>query len=216
MTQTSYFPTEVPSAETRERRSNVQVRNKKKRLPSTVTNASHFVGKCVYLREHIYDVGGGRGGSDTFVKTTWEIVEYVSGNLKEASEFSNAMDPDVLSFDAFEPHPMLQVNAGVMEVEIWKIGYKNYNDALKRRELLVGQVFAVVLGQLSSTIVNWLKANTGKKTVVSPGTRIFNPESNRLIETYSLSNPESQSSNTHGNAKQCHQNKHGIQKPNLV
>jgi hypothetical protein len=53
-------------------------------------------------------------------------------------------------------------------------------------------------------------------SVVSPGTRIFNPESNRLIETYNLSYPESQSSNTHDNAKQCHQNKHGIQKPNLV
>jgi hypothetical protein len=42
----------------------------------------------------------------------------------------------------------------------WKIEYKNYNDALKRRELLLGQVFAIVMGQCSPTVVDRLKASS--------------------------------------------------------
>jgi hypothetical protein len=106
----------------------------------------------------VYDVSGSRGGSDMFVKTTREIAEYVGSKLKDASEFRNAMDPDNLAFDVLTA-PAIADATNVMEMEIWKIEYKTYSEALKRRELLVGQVFAIVLGQCSPTVVDRLKSS---------------------------------------------------------
>ena len=93
-----------------------------------------------------------------FVKTTREIAEHVSSKLKDASEFRNAMDPDNLVFDGLTP-PVLGDAPTLTDIEIWKIDYKSYSEAVKRRELLVGQVFAIVLGQCSPTVVDRLKSN---------------------------------------------------------
>ena len=116
------------------------------------------MGKCADIKEHVYDVGGNRGGFDLFVKTTREIAEYVSSKLKDASEFRNAMDPDNLAFETLTA-PMLGEAPTIMDIEIWKISYKVHSEAVNRRELLIGQVFAIVLGQCSPTVVDRLKAN---------------------------------------------------------
>jgi hypothetical protein len=52
-----------------------------------------------------------------------------------------------------------------MDIEIWKIAYKGHSEAINRRELLVGQVFAIVLGQCSPTVVDRLKASANWATV---------------------------------------------------
>ena len=53
-------------------------------------------------------------------------------------------------------------------IEIWKVSYKAHSEAVNRRELLLGQVFAIVLGQCSPTVVDRLKANA-EWTVVNNG-----------------------------------------------
>ena len=93
-----------------------------------------------------------------FVKTTRKIAEYVSSRLKDASEFRNAMDPDNLAFDTLTA-PAMGDAPTLTDVEIWKIEYKAFSEATKRRELLLGQVFAIVLGQCSPTVVDRLKSN---------------------------------------------------------
>jgi hypothetical protein len=55
-----------------------------------------------------------------------------------------------------------------MDIEIWKVSYKAHSEAVNRRELLLGQVFAIVLGQCSPTVVDRLKANA-EWTVVNNG-----------------------------------------------
>ena len=116
-------------------------RNKNKKKKSLSASTSSFVGKCAEIKEHVYDVKAGQGSFDVFVKTTSKIAEHVGSKLKDASKFCNAMNPDNLAFKLLDPPNMLAADAGVMQVEIWKIEYKSYNDALKRRELvLLGQV----------------------------------------------------------------------------
>jgi hypothetical protein len=154
---TSGNPAPVPSGtQASDRQSGNLNRSKKKKSGSA--SITSFVGKCAEIKEHVYDVNASRGGSDMLVKTTREIAEYVSSKLKDASEFRNAMDPDNLAFDVLTA-PAIADDTNVMEMEIWKIEYKTYSEALKRRELLVGQVFAIVLGQCSPTIVDRLKSS---------------------------------------------------------
>ena len=160
MTPTSNSPGNVTSGgsgvETSDRQSSGSSKKKKKKSAST--NVTSFVGKCADIKEHVYDVGGNRGGFDLFVKTTREIAEYVSSKLKDASEFRNAMDPDNLAFETLTA-PVLGDAPTLMDIEIWKITYKAHSEAVNRRELLLGQVFAIVLGQCSPTVVDRLKAN---------------------------------------------------------
>jgi hypothetical protein len=156
MSPTSNSPGAVTSgAETNDRQSNG--RNKKKKKSGSAS-ATSFVGKCVDIKDQVYDVGGNRGGFDVFVKTTREIAEHVSSKLKDASEFRNAMDPDNLAFETLAA-PVLSDAPTMMDMEIWKISYKTYSETLHRRELLLGQVFAIVLGQCSPTIVDRLKSS---------------------------------------------------------
>ena len=70
------------------------------------------------------------------------------------------MDPENLGFDVLTPPDPLTDDANVMQVEVWKVAYKDYNDATKRRALLNGQVFTIVIGQCSPTILDRLKANS--------------------------------------------------------
>jgi hypothetical protein len=157
MAPTSSSPGPVGSgAETSDRQSSGSSKKKKKK--SVSANVTSFVGKCADIKDHVYDVGGNRGGFDLFVKTTREIAEYVSSKLKDASEFRNAMDPDNLSFETLLA-PVLGDAPTIMDIEIWKISYKVHSEAVNRRALLLGQVFAIVLGQCSPTIVDRLKAN---------------------------------------------------------
>jgi hypothetical protein len=64
-----------------------------------------------------------------------------------------------LGFDVLAPPAALTDDANIMQVEVWKVAYKDYNDATKRRALLNGQVFTIVIGQCSPTILDRLKAN---------------------------------------------------------
>ena len=160
---TSNNPAPVASnAQTNDRQSGNRNRSKKKKSGSASTGS--FVGKCAEIKDHVYDVNASRGGFDMFVKTTREIAEHVGSKLKDASEFRNAMDPDNLAFEVLTA-PALADAQNLMEVEIWKIEYKTYSEAMKRRELLVGQVFAIVLGQCSPTVVDRLKSSATWDTV---------------------------------------------------
>ena len=157
------IPTTVTSgltlpSETSDRQSGGRGKNKKNRKQSSGTSPS-YMGKCSDIKEHVYDVNAGKSGFDVFVRTTREIAEYVSSNLKDASEFRTAMDPDTLAFIPLRAPEDLAADATLMGIEKWKIAYKDFSDATKRRELLLGQVFAIVIGQCSPTVVDRLKAS---------------------------------------------------------
>jgi hypothetical protein len=151
-----------PTAETSDRSSNSRRNNnkdKKNKNKSSGLASSSYVGKCSDIKDHVYDVSAGRSGFDVFVKTTREISEYAAAKLKDASEFRNAMDPDNLGFEVLAPPEDLPDNSNIMQVEVWKVAYKEFTDASRRRSLLNGQVFTIVMGQCSPTIIDRLKAS---------------------------------------------------------
>ena len=87
--------------------------------------------ESVLTSKNVYDVNAGRSGFDVFVKTTRKIGEYVGGKLKDASKFWNAMDPENLGFEVLMPPDALSDDANIMQVEVWKVAYKDYNNAIK-------------------------------------------------------------------------------------
>ena len=152
MTPNAAGSSSSPPAETSDRSSNNRRSNnkdKKNKNKSSGLTTSSYVGKCSDIKEHVYDVSAGRSGFDVFVKTTREISEYAAAKLKDASEFRNAMDPDNLGFDILAPPDDLPADANIMQVEVWKVAYKEFTDASRRRSLLNGQVFTIVMGQCS-------------------------------------------------------------------
>ena len=86
MTPTTVTSGLTPPSETSDRQSGGRGKNKKNRKQSSGTSAS-YMGKCSDIKEHVYDMNAGKSGFDVFVRTTREIAEYVSSNLKDASEF---------------------------------------------------------------------------------------------------------------------------------
>ena len=83
---------------------------------------SSYEGKQVEIKDHVYDVGGIRGGNDLFEKTTCEIVDFVSWSTKGSGKFQMAMDPDSLGFQLLidpppPPPPPLQMTTQMS----WKL-----------------------------------------------------------------------------------------------
>lgn len=88
--------------------------NTKRQVNSQKRSKNSFVGKCSDINDHVYDVGLGHNGFELFVKTTQEIAEDMSSNLKDASEFRIAMDPNTLTFASLKTPQSLVANAGIM------------------------------------------------------------------------------------------------------
>ena len=133
-----------PPAKMSDRSSNGRRNHKKNKKPSA-TSVSSFIGKCSDIKEHNYDVNASQSGFDVFVKTTREIGKYVGGKLKDASKFWNAMDPENLGFELLVPPAALRDDAkNIMQGEVWKVAYKDYNDATKRAFVCVVTVICLL------------------------------------------------------------------------
>ena len=80
-----------------------------------------YEGKQAEIKDHVYDVGGIRGGNDLFDKTTHEIADFVSRSIKGGSEFQTVMDPDDLGFQPLIDPPFPDDDANELELECWKL-----------------------------------------------------------------------------------------------
>ena len=82
---------------------------------------SSYEGKQAEIKDHVYDVGGIRGGNNLFDKTTHEIEDFMSQSIKGDSEFQMVMDLDDLGFQPVIDPPLPDDNADELEVEQWKL-----------------------------------------------------------------------------------------------
>ena len=120
---------------------------------------SSYEGKQAEIKNHVYDVGGIRGGNDLFDKTTCEIADFVSRSIKGGGEFQTAMDPDDLSFQPLIDPPFPDDDADELEVERWKLWIRCIDERRAVRDEVTRQVFAIVKGQCSPTMVDRIEAS---------------------------------------------------------
>ena len=104
-------------------------------------------------------MGGIRGGNDLFDKTMREIVDFVSHTIKRGGQFQTAMDPDDLGFQPLVEPPLPDDDRDEMEVEWWKLGIRHIDERRAVRDEVMRQVFAIVKGQCSPTVVDRIEAS---------------------------------------------------------
>ena len=120
---------------------------------------SSYEGKQAEIKDRVYDVGGIRGGNYLFDKTTCEIADFVSQSIKGGGELKTAMDLDDLGFQPLIDPPFPDDNPDELEVEQWKLRIHCINERRAVQDEVMRQVFAIVKGQCSPTMVNWIKAS---------------------------------------------------------
>jgi hypothetical protein len=123
--------------------------------------STKFEGDVPALKDYVYDVGGLRNATDDFHRTTRKIAEYFSHEHTGAGESANALDPDVLKFNALTA-PVYPPNRTApdfdMLSELWKADHKEYRHKLTTREELTKRAHSVVLGQCSPAVCDRLEA----------------------------------------------------------
>ena len=111
-------------------------------------------------------MGRTRGGNDLFDKTTQEIVEFVSRTVKGGGEFITAMDPDALGFQPLDDPIFPDNNANKLELERWKLQIRHIDERHAVQDKVTRQVFAIIKGQCSPTVVDRIKASHNWNTIL--------------------------------------------------
>jgi hypothetical protein len=130
---------------------------KKKRFNLPAVSA--YEGKCEEIKHHVYDVVPGKNGFDIFAKTTTEIGEYIARTVPNAGEFTLVMRPDELGFPVIPVPPLPTVRNDLIELEVWRMANKRYNDLLEKQEENKWRAYAIVWGQCSPTVQDRVKAS---------------------------------------------------------
>ena len=120
---------------------------------------SSYKGKQAEIKDHIYDVGGIRGGNDLFDKTTSEIADFVSRTINGSGEFQTVMDLDDLGFQPLVEPPLPDDNADELEVEQWKLRIRQIVERRAVQDEVTQQVFAIVKGHCSPTMVDRIETS---------------------------------------------------------
>ena len=129
-----------------------------------VSRSSYKV-KQAEIKDHVYNVGGIRGGNDLFDKTTHEITDFVSRSIKGGGEFQTAMDLDDLGFQLLIEPPFPDDDDDELEVEQWKLRIRRIDERRAVRDEVTRQVFAIVKGQCSPTVVDQIEASHDWSTI---------------------------------------------------
>ena len=111
-------------------------------------------------------MGGTRGGNDLFDKTTQEIAEFVSRTSKGGGEFITAMDPDTLGFQPLDGPVFADKDADELELERWKLRIRQIDERRAVRDEVTRQVFAIIKGQCSPTVVDCIEASHDWNTIL--------------------------------------------------
>ena len=83
----------------------------------------------------------------------------MSHTIKGGGEFQTAMDPDDLGFQPLVEPPLPDDDADELEVEQWKLRIRRIDERRAMRDEVMQQVFAIVKGQCSPTVVDWIEAS---------------------------------------------------------
>jgi hypothetical protein len=117
-----------------------------------VPSGSIYEGKCEEIKQHVYDVIPGKNGFDVFAKTTTKIGEYVVRTVPNASKFTLVMRPDDLGFPVIPAPPLPTMRNDLIELEVWQMANKQYNDLMEKQEENKRRAYAIVWGQCSPTV----------------------------------------------------------------
>ena len=117
---------------------------------NNASNRTKHKGKCVDLERFVYDDGFIDSSQDMFATTTKEIAEYIGRTYDKAGELRTGLvDLELPRLVApTDPNP----NAGVAEIERYKILLRQYMDREVKREENLQKAFALILGQCSQTV----------------------------------------------------------------
>jgi hypothetical protein len=134
-------------------------RKLRKKKKFHVPSVSAYEGKCEEIKHHVYDVVLGKNSFDVFAKMTTKIGEYIAWTIPNAGEFTLVMRPNELGFPVIPAPPLPTVRNDLIELEIWQIATKCYNNLLEKREENKRRAHAIVWGQCSLTIQDCVKAS---------------------------------------------------------
>ncbi len=101
------------------------------------------------MKHLVYDIVT---GTETLLKTTREIAEYVSREYDDAEEFRTGMEEQLLP--TLTVPPLSANNASRVEFELWKIERNAYQKKKEAWDRNNGRVYALVLGQCSEALRN--------------------------------------------------------------
>ena len=111
-------------------------------------------------------MGGARGGNDLFDKTTREIAEFVSQTIKGGGKFLTTMDLDALSFQPLVDPLFPADDADELELEQWKLQIRHIDERCTVRDEVTQQVFVIIKGQCSPTVVDRIEASHDWNTIL--------------------------------------------------
>ena len=109
------------------------------------------------MKEYVYDTGVGRNNTKIFSKTTKAIAEYVAREYLGAGEFCNGL-PEMSLPTFVAPSPPANT-ATVVQLKIWEMDFKEYQERLEEREQNMEKTYALILGQCSKTIRDRIEAH---------------------------------------------------------
>ena len=140
----------------RGRRSNMGSRNH--------DTSQTFKGALPGYEKHVCDVTTNKG-SDAFNTTTRMLVEYIWRTVPNAGEFLNAMDPEDLRFmPLYQPNDP-NTTATIIELEIWKMWYKQWDSLVNKQAEASKAAYAVIIGQCSDSIKVQMKTYPAWSTI---------------------------------------------------
>ena len=95
-------------------------------------------------------------GKDTFAKTTQEIAEYMGCKFDDAGAFRTGMVEMRLA-------PLTELappaDDSTINFELWKMACQTYEKQMEAHCHNSSRVYALVLGQCSQALCNWMEAS---------------------------------------------------------
>ena len=86
--------------------------------------------------------------------------------MKGAGEFLTAMDPDALGFQLLTDPLFPDDDADELELEHWKLQIHRIDERRAVQEEVTRQVFAIIKGQCSPTVVDRIEASHDWNTIL--------------------------------------------------
>jgi hypothetical protein len=130
-----------------------------------VLNVSVYEGKCDKMKQHVYNIVLGKNGFDVFAKTATKIGKYIVQTIPTATKFALLMRPVDLGFTVIPVLPMPAQQNDLMELEIWRIANKCYNDLVEKQEENKRRAYTIVWGQCLLPVQDQVRASANYQQV---------------------------------------------------
>lgn len=104
------------------------------------------------IETHVCDVSRDQSGADLFATVTRVIGLYISRELTDGGNYVNAFDPDDLGFDPIPQPSSPNANANEVDMDMWKLDFKEWHGKTKHQSGSSKCAHAIVLEQCSEAI----------------------------------------------------------------